>query len=188
MLSHLHLHFNFLVVFSVLEKYVKPAEFLYGRLIRVWVLIFPFFAVIQPEDLQTVLSSRKHTEKIFFYRLLHNFLGNGLITSSGNFTFNHMDFLFPTIKILFVSARGLQLNLQLKKKNPRLFKKIIKKIESSLFVRSMLRCWYRKNMWSKFIVTIQQRKHVFNEITAIDREWAHTHAYLLCSSHLCWLY
>ena len=68
----------------MLEKYVKDAEFLYGRLIRVWVLIFPFFAVTHPEDLQTVLSSRKHTEKIFFYKLLHNFLGNGLITSSGN--------------------------------------------------------------------------------------------------------
>lgn len=75
--------FSFLPSFTVLEKYVKSAELLYGRLIRVWVLIFPFFAVIHPEDLQTVLSSRKHTEKIFFYKLLHNFLGNGLITSSG---------------------------------------------------------------------------------------------------------
>lgn len=56
---------------------------LYGRIVRVWVLIFPFFAITNPEDLQTVLSSKKHTEKIFFYKLLHNFLGNGLITSSG---------------------------------------------------------------------------------------------------------
>lgn len=75
--------FTFTRIFLVLEKYVQSASILYGRLIRVWVLIFPFFAITHPEDLQTVLSSRKHTEKIFFYKLLHNFLGNGLITSSG---------------------------------------------------------------------------------------------------------
>lgn len=137
MLFHLHLHFNlvfFFFSFSVLEKYVKPAEFLYGRLIRVWVLIFPFFAVIHPEDLQTVLSSRKHTEKIFFYKLLHNFLGNGLITSSGN----SMHFLFQTLEILFPSINGLQLNSQLQKNNSRLFEmflnKISMKIESGLLV------------------------------------------------------
>lgn len=80
---HLFCFFLSFLLFAVLEKYVKPAEFLYDRVIRVWVLIFPFFAVTHPEDLQTILSSRKHTEKIFFYKLLHNFLGNGLITSSG---------------------------------------------------------------------------------------------------------
>lgn len=78
----------------MLEKYVKSAELLYGRLIRVWVLIFPFFAITHPEDLQTVLSSKKHTEKIFFYKLLHNFLGNGLITSSG-------EFMFQPFKVLY---------------------------------------------------------------------------------------
>lgn len=67
----------------VLEKMVRPAEELYGTIVRVWVLIFPFFAILNPEDLQIILSSGKHTEKIFFYKLLHNFLGNGLITSSG---------------------------------------------------------------------------------------------------------
>lgn len=67
----------------MLEKYVKTVELLYGRVVRVWILIFPFFALTHPEDLQTILSSRKHTEKVVFYKLLHNFLGNGLITSSG---------------------------------------------------------------------------------------------------------
>lgn len=89
------LNFLFLLLFFfhsrpglliVLEKVVKPAEELYGNIVRVWVLIFPFFAVISPEDLQPILSSGKHTEKIFFYKLLHNFLGNGLITSSGKTT------------------------------------------------------------------------------------------------------
>jgi cytochrome P450 family 4 len=35
--------------------------------------------------LQVILSSYKNTEKIYFYKLLHNFLGQGLITSSGKF-------------------------------------------------------------------------------------------------------
>jgi hypothetical protein len=33
---------------------------------------------------QVVLSSNEHTEKVHFYKLLHNFLGQGLITSGGN--------------------------------------------------------------------------------------------------------
>lgn len=83
-ISVLSIWFTFAWSFhTVLTKYVKTAEMLYGRVVRVWVLIFPFFAITNPEDLQTVLSSKKHTEKIFFYKLLHNFLGNGLITSSG---------------------------------------------------------------------------------------------------------
>lgn len=72
----------------MLRTTVSPAFKLYGSLIRVWVMIFPFFAILRPEDLQVVLSSRKHTEKIFFYKLLHNFLGNGLITSSGTYKQN----------------------------------------------------------------------------------------------------
>lgn len=68
---------------AVLTKQVDQGLQIYGNLARFWVLIFPYFAIKRPEDLQTVLSSKKHTEKIFFYKLLHNFLGNGLITSSG---------------------------------------------------------------------------------------------------------
>ncbi|XP_031629862.1 probable cytochrome P450 4aa1 [Contarinia nasturtii] len=84
---------------DMLEKYVKPAEAIYGRLIRIWVLIFPFFAITDPEDLQTVLSSRKHTEKIFFYKLLHNFLGNGLITSSAEKWNLHRRLIQPTFHV-----------------------------------------------------------------------------------------
>jgi cytochrome P450 family 4 len=32
---------------------------------------------------QAILSSNENTEKVYFYKLLHNFLGKGLITSSG---------------------------------------------------------------------------------------------------------
>lgn len=107
LIFHLFFFFFFFIFLlcTVLEKYVKPAEFLYGRVIRVWVLIFPFFAVLHPEDLQTILSSRKHTEKIFFYKLLHNFLGNGLITSSGKIHSKESEyFLFQTRKFLFFVA------------------------------------------------------------------------------------
>jgi len=36
--------------------------------------------LIEPEDIQIVLSSIKQTQKIRFYKLLDNFLGKGLIT------------------------------------------------------------------------------------------------------------
>lgn len=68
---------------TVLNNTVSTAHGLYGNLIRIWVLFFPLFVVLDPVDLQQILSSKKHTDKIFFYKLLHNFLGNGLITSSG---------------------------------------------------------------------------------------------------------
>ncbi|XP_037045955.1 probable cytochrome P450 4aa1 [Bradysia coprophila] len=74
---------------NLLTQHVGSGYKKYGSLVRVWVLFFPFFAIIDPHDLQTVLSSSKHTEKIFFYKLLHNFLGNGLITSTGERWSNH---------------------------------------------------------------------------------------------------
>jgi cytochrome P450 len=58
--------------------------------------IFPFFVVFDPEHLQTILGSAKHTEKSFFYKLLHNFLGDGLITSSGKKWSVHRKYLQPT--------------------------------------------------------------------------------------------
>jgi hypothetical protein len=42
-------------------------------------------SVMKSELLQVVLASQENTEKQYFYRLLHNFLGKGLITSSGKF-------------------------------------------------------------------------------------------------------
>lgn len=71
--------------FAVLTDYMGPAYKLYGPIIRVWVVFFPMFIVLDPSDLQVVLSSKKHTDKIFFYKFLHNFLGTGLITSNGKF-------------------------------------------------------------------------------------------------------
>ncbi|XP_024946520.1 probable cytochrome P450 4aa1 isoform X2 [Cephus cinctus] len=52
----------------------------YGPIFRFWLTFLPYVTLLEPADIQCVLSSAKHTEKIFFYRLLDNFLGKGLIT------------------------------------------------------------------------------------------------------------
>lgn len=52
-----------------------------------------------PEHLQIILGSQKHTEKSFFYKLLHNFLGEGLITSSGKKWLLHRKMLTPTFHL-----------------------------------------------------------------------------------------
>lgn len=83
----------------MVSKYLAPAYNLYGPLIRVWILLFPFLVVLQPEDLQLILSSKKHTDKTFFYKLMHNFLGNGLITSNGDRWAVHRRLIQPTFHL-----------------------------------------------------------------------------------------
>lgn len=86
--------------------------------------------------------------------------------------------------ILFESTQGLQVNSHLQKKNSRLFKKFFIQENWKWFVCS---ADFEENMWSKFIEMIQRRKHVFNEITVIDREWTHTHTYVvhrICIDHI----
>lgn len=52
----------------------------YGPILRIWLTFLPYVVLIEPKDIQIVLSSMKHTRKIFFYKLLDNSLGKGLIT------------------------------------------------------------------------------------------------------------
>lgn len=85
--------------FAVMRKRAANAFDLYGSLVRIWVLLFPFFVVLQPEDLQVILSSKKHTNKVFIYRLMHNFLGNGLITSSGDKWSTHRKLIQPAFHL-----------------------------------------------------------------------------------------
>lgn len=56
----------------------------YGSVFRGWVSIIPSVIISDPEHVQMILGSPKHTGKSFVYRLLHNFLGEGLITNTGN--------------------------------------------------------------------------------------------------------
>ncbi|KAH8309287.1 hypothetical protein KR059_007777, partial [Drosophila kikkawai] len=84
---------------GVMQKWCGNAYKLYGSVVRIWVLLFPFFAVLDPEDLQVILSSKKHTNKAFVYRLMHNFLGDGLITSSGAKWSNHRRLIQPAFHL-----------------------------------------------------------------------------------------
>lgn len=70
----------------------------YGPISRFWLGIFPTFVVMDPSHLQVILGSTKHVEKTFMYSLLHNFLGDGLITSSGNKWQTHRKLLQPTFQ------------------------------------------------------------------------------------------
>ncbi|KAG5676320.1 hypothetical protein PVAND_006166 [Polypedilum vanderplanki] len=71
----------------------------YGLVSRVWLMIFPFFVILDPEHLQLILGSKRHTNKSFFYKLLHNFLGDGLITSSGAKWAAHRRYIQPTFHL-----------------------------------------------------------------------------------------
>lgn len=52
----------------------------YGSIFRIWLTLLPYVVLVEPEDIQVVLSSMKHTRKIIFYKMLDNFLGKGLVT------------------------------------------------------------------------------------------------------------
>ncbi|XP_060657276.1 probable cytochrome P450 4aa1 [Drosophila nasuta] len=80
---------------DLMQNRAANAFTLYGSLIRIWVLFLPFFVVLEPEDLQVILSSKKHTNKVFIYKLMHNFLGEGLITSSGSKWSTHRKLIQP---------------------------------------------------------------------------------------------
>lgn len=61
--------------------------------------MIPVFVPLEPEHIQTVLSSKKHTDKVFVYRFMHNFLGKGLITSSGQEWSQHRKLLQPSFHL-----------------------------------------------------------------------------------------
>lgn len=67
----------------------------YGSVFRVWLTVIPTVALLQPEHLKVVLASQENTEKLYFYRLLHNFLGKGLVTSNGRKWRHHRRLIQP---------------------------------------------------------------------------------------------
>ncbi|KAK9886787.1 hypothetical protein WA026_018439 [Henosepilachna vigintioctopunctata] len=56
---------------------------LYGPIVRTWVSLVPFFFILDPTHLQIILSNGRLTKKNMLYTLLHNFIGEGLITNNG---------------------------------------------------------------------------------------------------------
>ena len=61
---------------------IKMPE-LYSPVMRIWISMIPFFLVYEPKHLQIVLGSNKYSTKNMLYSLLHNFIGDGLITNTG---------------------------------------------------------------------------------------------------------
>ncbi|KAG5884438.1 hypothetical protein JTB14_024381 [Gonioctena quinquepunctata] len=55
----------------------------YGNFIRFWLSVWPFIIVQEPKHLNIILGTSKYSEKSVIYTLLHNFLGQGLITNNG---------------------------------------------------------------------------------------------------------
>ncbi|KAJ9594704.1 hypothetical protein L9F63_013978, partial [Diploptera punctata] len=71
----------------------------YGLVFRAWLTVIPLAVLFSPEHIQIVLSSNKNTEKMYFYRLLHNFLGQGLITNSGEKWRYHRRLIQPSFHL-----------------------------------------------------------------------------------------
>ena len=71
----------------------------YGSIARFWITIVPYVILLEPDDIQTVLSSPRNTKKIAFYRLLDNFLGKGLITSKVETWRTHRRILQPAFHL-----------------------------------------------------------------------------------------
>jgi len=67
----------------------------YGPIIRCYISLLPCFIIVEPEYLQQILGSKKNSEKEFFYSFMHNFLGKGLITSSGQKYQRHRRYFQP---------------------------------------------------------------------------------------------
>ncbi|XP_047115589.1 probable cytochrome P450 4aa1 [Schistocerca piceifrons] len=81
---------------EVLQDLGRTAHRMWGSIFRIWAPFFmPMIVIIEPEHVEAVLKSQRHTEKISYYRLLHNFIGDGLITSSGKKWRNHRLLLQP---------------------------------------------------------------------------------------------
>lgn len=70
---------NALLEGNLIQRMTNEAQS-YGRIFRIWLTLLPYVVLVEPEDIQVVLSSMKHTRKIFFYKMLDNFLGKGLVT------------------------------------------------------------------------------------------------------------
>lgn len=75
------MHVFFAVLVAAANRMYKD----YGGVFRAWLTFVPIILIVEPKDMQVVLGSSKQTEKNFLYSLMHNFIGEGLITNSGKY-------------------------------------------------------------------------------------------------------
>ncbi|XP_034938233.1 cytochrome P450 4C1-like [Chelonus insularis] len=66
---------------------------------KFWVGTFPIVNIRHPDDIQAVLSSSKNIEKNHFYKFLHPWLQDGLLTSTGNKWRTHRKILTPAFHL-----------------------------------------------------------------------------------------
>ncbi|XP_069698890.1 cytochrome P450 4C1-like [Periplaneta americana] len=65
-------------------------------LVRIWVTVIPVVVLFSADHVQAVLSSKNHIDKSSMYNVLKQFLGNALITGSGQYWQRHRKMISPT--------------------------------------------------------------------------------------------
>ncbi|XP_044586939.1 probable cytochrome P450 4aa1 [Cotesia glomerata] len=90
---------NYIFDKHLLFKMSHFAYQLYGPVFRIWLTIFPFVVILEPEDIQKVLGNPRHVSKGFLYNLLHNFLGKGLLTSDSETWKSHRKIIQPAFHL-----------------------------------------------------------------------------------------
>ncbi|XP_023310636.1 probable cytochrome P450 4aa1 [Anoplophora glabripennis] len=81
-----------------LEEVGTKAYQLYGPFFRSWVSVIPFFFIYEPRHLKIILAG-KNSQKNVLYKLLHNFVGRGLITNNGEKWKTHRKLIQPYFHI-----------------------------------------------------------------------------------------
>uniref|UniRef100_A0A182MYX7 Cytochrome P450 n=1 Tax=Anopheles dirus TaxID=7168 RepID=A0A182MYX7_9DIPT len=79
-------------IFYVLDKRTRA----YPDIHRVWTGMTPEVRISKAEYVEQVIGSSKHIEKATMYRFLHDWLGNGLLTSKGERWHQHRKLITPT--------------------------------------------------------------------------------------------
>uniref|UniRef100_A0A2M4BLC8 Putative cytochrome n=1 Tax=Anopheles marajoara TaxID=58244 RepID=A0A2M4BLC8_9DIPT len=79
-------------IFYVIDQRTRT----YPDLHRVWTGLVPEVRISKAEYVEQVISSSKHIEKSTMYSFLHDWLGEGLLTSKGERWFQHRKLITPT--------------------------------------------------------------------------------------------
>nr|XP_050855942.1 cytochrome P450 4C1-like [Vespula vulgaris] len=80
---------------QILEKFWKTNDEFYP-IHRIWSLFFSLVTLLHPEDVEILLKSTQHLEKVIPYNFLRPWLSTGLITSSGDKWKQRRTILLPT--------------------------------------------------------------------------------------------
>uniref|UniRef100_A0A182JEX4 Uncharacterized protein n=1 Tax=Anopheles atroparvus TaxID=41427 RepID=A0A182JEX4_ANOAO len=79
-------------IFYVIDERTRA----YPDIHRIWTGMVPEVRISKAEYVEQVISSSKHIEKSTMYRFLHDWLGEGLLTSKGERWFQHRKLITPT--------------------------------------------------------------------------------------------